>query len=373
MLLIQRVPDKHDEGEPQARWELPGGTLDGGDGTSDPTVWAGALREWSEETGATLPPGATPVGGWADGGYEGFVVHVAREADLGLDPEPEEASAARWWAPEELADERVRDKLTEQLDLLRPLLKSEWEDFHERTDDIVDRYTPAIRDAMANVLHADAVRGAMRAAWTAEKSRSAPGSRNKPAHAHHLNALGSRVVQILRSAKQSLQALRAALLGLYHEAAAEGAREAATAAGGTVPADIGLSRVLSEVDVTVRGVVDTEIDRIGRVIEEAMQHPVDIAKLEAEVAAVLNDGSRARLIAETELARARTIAMRATYRANNVPEVRWLHQPGACERCLENAAVSPIPVDASWPNGDVPVHPLCRCVEAPVVKVPVLR
>jgi len=62
--------------------------------------------------------------------------------------------------------------------------------------------------------------------------------------------------------------------------------------------------------------------------------------------------------------------LRATYRRNNVPEVKWLHQPGACERCMANAAVSPIPINDSWPSGDVPVHPNCRCVEAPAVRVP---
>ena len=144
MLLIQRTPDKHDDDSAFARWELPGGRLDGGDDDSvdsDPSVWAGALREWCEETGATLPEGSAPCGGWVsdDDVYEGFVVLVSAETDISLDPDPSETSAARWWKPEDLADPRVRDKVQEQLGQITPLLKSaKWEDFHHSTDKIVD-------------------------------------------------------------------------------------------------------------------------------------------------------------------------------------------------------------------------------------------
>ena len=95
---MQRLPDKHDDGEAFARWEAPGGRLDGGhSGVPDASVWAGALREWSEETGATLPGGCEPCGGWTseDEVYEGFIVRVAQESDLTLDPQEDEVSGAK--------------------------------------------------------------------------------------------------------------------------------------------------------------------------------------------------------------------------------------------------------------------------------------
>ena len=50
VLMIQRLPDKHDDDAAYARWEWPGGCLD----VDDEGVWQGALREWEEETGSAL-------------------------------------------------------------------------------------------------------------------------------------------------------------------------------------------------------------------------------------------------------------------------------------------------------------------------------
>jgi len=127
VLMIQRVPDKHDDDDTHARWEWPGGKLDGGgDGNYDASVWMGALREWHEETGAVMPEGIEPVGGWVsdDGEYEGFVVRIPNEDMLTLDPQPEEASAAGWWHPDDLEDDAVRQKIHDQLDSIQPLLET---------------------------------------------------------------------------------------------------------------------------------------------------------------------------------------------------------------------------------------------------------
>jgi hypothetical protein len=109
------------------------------------------------------------------------------------------------------------------------------------------------------------------------------------------------------------------------------------------------------------------LHRIGEAIADAVKGGVPIEETIQRVNDVVNDPKRAALIAETEFARASTAARRATYVRNHVPKVAWLHQPGACELCLENAAVSPIPLRDSWPNGDVPTHPNCRCVEIPYI------
>ena len=125
VLMIQRVAHKHDDDDTDARWEWPGGKLDGGgDGNYDPSVWAGALREWHEETGAVMPDGVEPVGGWVsdDGVYEGFIVRIPSESDLELDPQPSEASAAGWWLPDDLTEDQIRQKVHDQLPDILPML-----------------------------------------------------------------------------------------------------------------------------------------------------------------------------------------------------------------------------------------------------------
>jgi 8-oxo-dGTP pyrophosphatase MutT (NUDIX family) len=128
VVLVQRVPNKHDDDDVNARWEWPGGKLDGGgDGNNDESVWAGALREWHEETGAVMPHEYELVGGWVsdDDEYEGFVVRVPRETDIEFDPQPEEASACGWWHPDDLEDDDVRQKIHDQLGDIQPLLEEE--------------------------------------------------------------------------------------------------------------------------------------------------------------------------------------------------------------------------------------------------------
>ena len=125
ILMVKRTPDKHDDDDTFARWELPGGRLDGGgEGAADPSVWAGALREWHEETGAVMPEGTQPVAGWVsdDGAYEGFIVLIPKESDLTLNPQPAEVSDAGWWAVDDLGDDAIRQKIHDQLGMIAPML-----------------------------------------------------------------------------------------------------------------------------------------------------------------------------------------------------------------------------------------------------------
>ena len=369
MLLVQRQPDKHDPGEAYARWEFPGGKLD----PDDLSVWAGAVREWSEETGATLPDGVDQSAGWVDGKYEGFVVRVPSETDLTIVPQPGEVSAVAWWNVDDLDDPRVRDKVVEALDLVQPLLKSS--DFHRHTDRIVDHYTPLIAAALADIFALSTIRAAVTAAYQDSDVQK---------------GVGDTVRAVLVAASRQIDRLRTLLASLYRDAAIQGAREAANAAKGNVPPvynvqvpdgywadwqpgvhlpDIGLAGLLEELDIRIAGIVDTEIDLIGNTITEAIGKGFPVAETVKKVREVVTDSRRAWLIAETEYARAMTIAARATYEANGVPRVRWLAQPDCCPRCRANLDVSPIALGDTWPSGDVPVHPRCRCAEAPDINI----
>ena len=333
-------------------------------------------------------------------------------------PQPDEISRTAWWDPADLDDPRIREKVTEQLGDIKPLLKS----FHRHTDAILAHYTPLIQDSMAQVIEGDTVRHAIRAAYTSvhkQMQPTAPGSQNTPKYQRQLQALisspqtvvgavgigagaalagpalataggvGSAVLALL-NAQLSLGALTAVLTALYGDALLQGAYEASQASGKPLPS-LGLpegywdqwvpghnelaaqlpggtlQELLQSQGITIRGISETQLNRIADAIAEAVRDGVPMKQTVAKVEAIIGDATRAKLIAETEFARASTAARRAIYRANHVAKVAWLAHPDACELCKENERVSPKPLRDSWPNGDVPVHPLCRCVEVPYV------
>ena len=148
----------------------------------------------------------------------------------------------------------------------------------------------------------------------------------------------------------------------YWEQWEPGHNEAAAAIPG-----LDLVHLLRQAHVAIKGITDTQLHHISEAIAEAVRGGVPMKRPSQRVNDVVNDPKRAALIAETEFARASTAARRASYKRNHVPKVAWLHQPGACQFCLDNASVSPIPLRDNWPHGDVPVHPWCRCVEIPYI------
>ncbi|MFB6630023.1 NUDIX domain-containing protein [Streptomyces sp. NPDC056362] len=77
ILMIQRALDEEDPAA--GTWEIPGGHLE-----KDEEPLTAAVREWSEETGSTLPATASVVGSWTapNGIYRGFVAVVPAEASL---------------------------------------------------------------------------------------------------------------------------------------------------------------------------------------------------------------------------------------------------------------------------------------------------
>lgn len=105
VLMLQRSIDDIDD--PNAgKWEFPGGKLENGE-----TPIQGAIREWQQETGSTLPAGEW-CGSWKGGVYEGFVlvvpserhVHLNVDADDRLvqnpdDPDGDWVEVLAWWAP----------------------------------------------------------------------------------------------------------------------------------------------------------------------------------------------------------------------------------------------------------------------------------
>lgn len=94
---------------------------------------------------------------------------------------------------------------------------------------------------------------------------------------------------------------------------------------------------------------------------------------EIEQAAGFSD-ARAKLIADTEIARANSEGSLEGYRAARDAGVtvkkEWLPDAEACPVCTGNADAGPIELDAQFPSGDdgPPAHPNCECALVPVTE-----
>jgi 8-oxo-dGTP pyrophosphatase MutT (NUDIX family) len=428
VLMVQRTPDTHDPGEAYARWEFPGGHLTGDD------AWTGALREWGEETGATLPQGTEHAGNWTspDGVYVGYVVTVPSEATLSLKPTGHEVADVGWRSKEDLDAPDVRDKVTETLTRVAPLLKGwttqardrrgrfsshphvRWEQFHRHTDRIVAHYAPLIQKAFAKHMTRAAAHKAVQRAYTTQVPPKAPTAPLTPSAAAAAAASGALAPLGLAAvggvvAATGAAAIVASLQGavvvgaaaglvgvvsaLYADAYLQGAHEASEAANGSMPpwagalslpenywedwtpgvaraaqslAGTGLAQLLADAGVVIKGVDHTQLERIGNAIAEGLDAGTPMATVIAEVDKIIDTPTRAKMIAETEYMRATGRAQMDTYQRNGVPELQWLHEPGACAMCMENVAASPQPArNPQWPQGPIPVHPWTRCVVAP--------
>jgi hypothetical protein len=116
----------------------------------------------------------------------------------------------------------------------------------------------------------------------------------------------------------------------------------------------------------VTEITTTLVKRMGQAVLAVLEGHEPLTWLPGALLAVARDAAHAWLIAETELTRAQHAGMADAYDTSQVQMVAWVHLPGACGRCLEDAAASPLPVGHPWPQGSVPVHPHCRCIEVPV-------
>ena len=122
----------------------------------------------------------------------------------------------------------------------------------------------------------------------------------------------------------------------------------------------GLQRLLDTRGLTIDGVSNTKLDRIGTVLGNALELGITPKQVSIMVDQVINDPQQALVIAQTEMSRAVVQAELAQYRDSNVEMVEWL-VADPCEECQVNLDASPISIDADWPNGDAPVHPNCMC------------
>ncbi len=130
----------------------------------------------------------------------------------------------------------------------------------------------------------------------------------------------------------------------------------------------GLSDLLDRRNVTIQGVDRTTLDRLGTLLSRALAKGQTPKSVQSEVEDLLGDSERALGIAQTEMSRAVAVASRELYQESGVELVEWL-VADPCDLCQENADVSPIRIDETFPSGDTepPAHPNCVCDIAPYV------
>jgi hypothetical protein len=128
----------------------------------------------------------------------------------------------------------------------------------------------------------------------------------------------------------------------------------------------GLQKLLDGRGLTIDGVSNTKLDRIGTVLGNALELGITPKQVSIMVDQVINDPQQALVIAQTEMSRAVVQAELAQYQESGVEMLEWL-VADPCPECQENLDASPIGIDEEWPNGDAPVHPNCMCDIAPYI------
>ena len=130
----------------------------------------------------------------------------------------------------------------------------------------------------------------------------------------------------------------------------------------------GLSNLLETRGVTIQGINRTTLDRIGTILGRALAKGETPASVREELEDLLDDSDRALTIAQTEMSSAVSIASRELYQESGAELVEWI-VADPCDLCQENADVSPIGIDDTFPSGDTepPAHPNCVCDIEPYV------
>ena len=122
-------------------------------------------------------------------------------------------------------------------------------------------------------------------------------------------------------------------------------------------ADGGLKDLLDQVNLTIRGIDDTTMNRLGNILSDGLaagNGPDDIAR---DMRDYVGDPARAEMIATTEANRAQTDATSDQLQEMGFNQFDWLAYDGACEECLDLEDNNPWDMDSDQP----PDHPNCRC------------
>lgn len=412
VLMIQRGLDDDAAGT----FEAPGGHLE-----SDESPIQAAVREWTEETGLSLPAGVW-TGGWdgSNGLYEGFVYTIPSESLLALDqrnpeadPDGDTFEALAWFTPVQLFDNpTVRQELATDLPLVFAALN---------TPEVVDA------DFLADAaLIAKAAAGTWRNRGTGEPQSQfdlqltdyyAPLMQKVIADAVKAVPVDSLVAglskdtadQVKGTVSVNLDGLAPILEQLYADAYPTGTHSAQVQldAKGVTPivkadtpnplsslsslgdkdywdnwtpgnppaaakiAGTGLQSLLDNAGIQIKGITDSVSQQIGNSLADGISQGLSPAQMGRNLASMTDDPNsmlgraRSDIIANTESTRAITQGSVDQYQANGVGMWNLVTADDPDEECADIAAGGPYSFDDT--DDQPPVHPYCLPGSARIV------
>lgn len=138
-------------------------------------------------------------------------------------------------------------------------------------------------------------------------------------------------------------------------------------AAATKDASGGLRTMLDQAEITVKGITDTNLDRIGEALAQALARGDSVDTITQAIGDMVGgeNDQRAEMIARTEVSRAMGQATADTYRQNGIAEVDLLVMD-PCPICEAIADDNPHPI-ADVAEIAPPRHPNCRCALGPVI------
>jgi hypothetical protein len=260
----------------------------------------------------------------------------------------------------------TQDPLASQRARMRPL--------HSARDAVAAKYARKVRTAFRNLVRD--IPGAVRAyADRAGSEQTAKATKPDPSKVQHAKTvLASNVTPEARRVEL--------MVDLRSEAYVAGQAGAqAVLAGDSETPDLtnwraqaallsddgsrGLAGLLSDADVSIRSIADNRLDDLAQALADGIDNGDPMSVVADAIRDMLDDPSKAEQIAQTETARAVTVASQSEWAANGVEAQRFLADPDSCALCIENEAVGVISMDDDFPNGDPPCHPSCSCDLAP--------
>lgn len=249
-------------------------------------------------------------------------------------------------------------------------------------------YTGRIRDA----LNAAIDTGKLAAAWHALYPRNTTAKAINPI----LSAFLQRAYQaILNALRSILPEAWTEGWALGQQAAQAVLNNAAPVWGEWTPGDYaaaeaiagpGLRQLLDQAGIVIQSIAQSRLEELSAVLEQTLMSdvtalpPVDqviadqpypprlsVSALAAQLKDVLDNPSRAELVAQAEIGRAQAEAARVSYAQNGVTEIEisTAEDTKVCPVCEAAAAVGPHPVGTA---PMVLLHPNCRCAELPVLE-----
>jgi hypothetical protein len=154
------------------------------------------------------------------------------------------------------------------------------------------------------------------------------------------------------------------LKDIYTAGGTAGAKDAAQVVrSDAVLAGKGLQDLLDKAGITIQGINDTTMTRISDSLLLGISQGMSARDIGTAIDLIINDPSRADIIAVTETNRAYNASAVETYQSAGIEQFDWLAYDGACEECLAQEEQNPHDITDDYP----PEHPSCRCTVAAVL------